>query len=66
MMVLRHDELKNWIFHYHYGRMEGHKVEFNLYVVLIACGSIFFPFFIFLLKKIRYLSCYLMATFIQI
>ena len=31
MMVLRHNELKNWIFHYHYGRMEGHKVEFNLY-----------------------------------
>ena len=52
-MVLRHNELKNWIFHYHYGRMEGHKVEFNLYVVLIACGSIFFLFFnfFFFVKK---------------
>ena len=51
MMVLRHNELKNWIFHYHYCRMEGHKVEFNLYVVLIAYGSIFSFFFFFFYKK---------------
>ena len=65
-MLLRHVALKKWIFHYRYGRMEGHKVEFDKYAVLIACGRIF-SFSHFLFKKyLMYLSCYLIATFIQI